>query len=96
MGPASSRIHFPKDKLCTQEREITDQEHTPLFHTPKNKLCGHKSMYRVASNTKYHLWRPYTLLIQQKWKHLPSLVSSFSSFVVDFGDGGVLSKNQGK
>lgn len=31
MGPASSRIHFPKDKLGTQEREITDQEHTTLF-----------------------------------------------------------------
>lgn len=32
MDLASSCIHFPQDKLGTQECEITDQEHTPLFH----------------------------------------------------------------
>lgn len=96
MGLASSCMHFPEDKLGTQEREITDQEYTPLFHTPKNKLCGRKSMHRVAFNTKYHLRCPYILLIQQKLKHLPLLVSVFSSLVVDFGDGGVSSKNKRK
>lgn len=35
MGPASSRIHFPEDKLGTKEQEITDQQHTPLFGTHK-------------------------------------------------------------
>lgn len=35
MDLASSRIHFPQDKLGTQEREITDQEHIPLFHKQK-------------------------------------------------------------
>lgn len=96
MGPASSRIHFPKDKLGTQEREFTNQDHTPLFYSPKNKLYGCKLMHNVGSNTKYQLRCPYTLLIQQKLKHLPPLVSSFASLVVYFGDGGVLSKNKRK
>lgn len=35
MDLVSSHIHFPQDKLGTQEREITDQEHIPLFHEQK-------------------------------------------------------------
>lgn len=53
-------------------------------------------MHGLASNTKYPLRYPYTLLIKQKLKHLPPLVSSFSSLVVDVGDGGVSSKNKRK
>lgn len=53
-------------------------------------------MHGVASNTKHPLRRPCTLLTQPKFKHLPLLVSSISSLVVDFGDGGVSSKNKHK
>lgn len=47
MGPASSRIHFPEDELGTQEHEITDQEHTPLFRGPRTNECVAVS-YRLS------------------------------------------------